>query len=431
MWARHFCKIWGWGDPAVGTSGSGPYKPHDHVDLVTFRRNKQQEREKHHIRIGLTLNYDQMFKETFQHKTAQLHKSGSNKVTSDPTSKLPAKRRQALARFKRKASVNADASPTHAATTRGRTRRTTMQMTDPEANYDEREMGPRVDPTDNEREGFTILTSTWDDGTRGPLAFCFRDGWMPSKVIKEINAENVGEVYCMHSQTDSHFMTAQTTLEVFHQLYTPPYGRSDDGLEWAPMRRQASLAMRSRGILRGRRGRASSGSIGWRASMLSAFSQYHPKGSAKAQPCDAYHQHYRRLCNIEDNNEVGFQTSLFKRPKMSSLEFRAWGVKRKISKKAQALGRLKAWRGMPQRVSRHAWVSRGLTSVNDVAAIAELDPEVVGAEVDALENDNAYADHRAIYDGVAWGDDAPEAGRAGGDAARFSVCPAMLPCLSP
>ncbi len=212
-------------------------------------------------------------------KSTQLHKSGSNKekATSDPTSKLPRQRRQALARFKRKASMNAYASPKPAATTWGKTRRTTMQRTDPAANYDEREMVPRVDPIDNEREGFTILTSTLDDDNRGPLAFCFRDGWTPSKVIKDINEKNVGEVYCMHTQTDSHFMTAQTTLEVFHQLYTPPHGRSDDGLEWAPMRRQEPLAMSSRGILRGRRGRASIGSIGWSASMLSAFSQYHRK----------------------------------------------------------------------------------------------------------------------------------------------------------
>ncbi len=49
----------------------------------------------------------------------------------------------------------------------------------------------------------------------------------------------------------------------------------------------------------------------------------------------------------------------------------------------------------PKKVFRHAWVSRGLTAVNDVAEIAELDPEVVGAEVDALENDKSYAGHHS------------------------------------
>ncbi len=67
-----------------------------------------------------------------------------------------------------------------------------------------------------------------------------------------------------------------------------------------------------------------------------------------------------------------------------------------------------------------------------MADIAEPDPEVVCAEVDALENDKGYANSwESNYDGVAWGDDAPEACSAGGDAACFAVCPDMLPWLSP
>ena len=129
-------------------------------------------------------------------------------------------------RFKRKALNLSDTADADALSDGGKRkcwqkRVKTMKMNDPEATYDDRELGARVDPVDNEREGFTILTSTWDDGTRGPLAFCFRDGWMPAKIIKKINEENIGELYLMPSQTESHFMTAQTTLEVYHMLYTP------------------------------------------------------------------------------------------------------------------------------------------------------------------------------------------------------------------
>ena len=39
--------------------------------------------------------------------------------------------------------------------------------------------------------------------------------------MAEVNSKNVGKVYCFNSQTDSHFMTAKTTIEAYHNLFTP------------------------------------------------------------------------------------------------------------------------------------------------------------------------------------------------------------------
>ncbi len=40
MWAHNFCNIWGFGDPAVGTSGSGPHKPHYHVGFCHVQKEE-------------------------------------------------------------------------------------------------------------------------------------------------------------------------------------------------------------------------------------------------------------------------------------------------------------------------------------------------------------------------------------------------------
>ena len=65
------------------------------------------------------------------------------------------------------------------------------------------------------------MTSSWSDGTAGPIAFCIPDGRMPQELITKFNMDNVGESFVFTSGSSSHFMTADTLDQVFEQLFSP------------------------------------------------------------------------------------------------------------------------------------------------------------------------------------------------------------------
>lgn len=66
-----------------------------------------------------------------------------------------------------------------------------------------------------------VLTSSWSDGTPGPIAFCCPDGALSVSEIQEFNASHVASAMVVPSGTNSHFMTSDTLLQVWEQLYSP------------------------------------------------------------------------------------------------------------------------------------------------------------------------------------------------------------------
>ncbi len=79
----------------------------------------------------------------------------------------------------------------------------------------------RVDTAENAREACTVVTSTYSDGTRGPLCICFPEGKVSHELAERYNKIYEGEVLIISSKTDTHFMTGETTLELFQRLFTP------------------------------------------------------------------------------------------------------------------------------------------------------------------------------------------------------------------
>ena len=72
----------------------------------------------------------------------------------------------------------------------------------------------RVDTATNGREACTVVTSTYSDGTRGPLCLCFAEGKVSQAMAEDYNTRYEGKVLIISSKTESHFMTAETTLEL-------------------------------------------------------------------------------------------------------------------------------------------------------------------------------------------------------------------------
>ena len=66
-----------------------------------------------------------------------------------------------------------------------------------------------------------VLTTSWSDGTGGPLAFCLPEGTMSQEAVVRWNAQHLGRAMIVFSGTNSHFMSANVLLEVFEQLISP------------------------------------------------------------------------------------------------------------------------------------------------------------------------------------------------------------------
>ena len=75
------------------------------------------------------------------------------------------------------------------------------------------------------RRGITAVTSSFSDGSRGPIAFCVPEGRVTADEMKAFNLANVGEAFLFTSGSTSHFMTADTLHQVFEQLFSPAIER--------------------------------------------------------------------------------------------------------------------------------------------------------------------------------------------------------------
>lgn len=71
------------------------------------------------------------------------------------------------------------------------------------------------------RVGVTAVTSTWADGSLGPLGICLATGSVPAAYIRQMNEDYRGHVFLFESGTESHFMNSDTTLLYLHELLGP------------------------------------------------------------------------------------------------------------------------------------------------------------------------------------------------------------------
>ena len=84
------------------------------------------------------------------------------------------------------------------------------------------------------RQSITAITSTWADGTRGPLGLCYPTGAFRPEQVEHFNKTFKGECYMFDSESKSHFMCGNTFQTLMHGLLTPAYARKrkELGLDW-------------------------------------------------------------------------------------------------------------------------------------------------------------------------------------------------------
>ena len=78
----------------------------------------------------------------------------------------------------------------------------------------------RLDPIKDQRKSITIVTSTWANGSPGPLAICAAEGMISEKIRTSLNNKYKGQLLIMSSGSDVHFMNGETNMEMRDSLLT-------------------------------------------------------------------------------------------------------------------------------------------------------------------------------------------------------------------
>lgn len=66
-----------------------------------------------------------------------------------------------------------------------------------------------------------VLTTSWSDGTPGPIAYCLPEGKLSGAEMAEYNCAHRGKSWVMSSGTSSHFMSGECFAVMLEQLISP------------------------------------------------------------------------------------------------------------------------------------------------------------------------------------------------------------------
>ena len=170
-WAANFLRQWGW-SMLSRSSDAQIALPYDHEDMQQSRLAYRDLLERQGVHKGLVLNFDQLWRTAWASSAKLLFKSGAAGEKS--------------CRVKATGRAN-----------------------------------KKLDTVKHGRRGITALTSSWSDGSPGPICFCLPEGRLTAEEMKQWNDAHVGESYVMSSGSKTHFMTADCLLQVYDQVYSP------------------------------------------------------------------------------------------------------------------------------------------------------------------------------------------------------------------
>ena len=81
----------------------------------------------------------------------------------------------------------------------------------------------RADFFADARQSVTAVTSTWSDGSRGPLGLCCPESFLKPEFMEHFNKEHDGEMFLFSSEGKGHFMHSGTMMTLMHGLLTSAF----------------------------------------------------------------------------------------------------------------------------------------------------------------------------------------------------------------
>ena len=180
---------------------------YNHESMQLYRKNWREQQSVLGVPLGLRINYDQLCKNRHHAPKRKLRKPrdeiGVQKETLDPRY-LPANR--GLTRSIEEAFGTRGSSPS---------------LSDGRAPGED----ARYDMVQYYQEACTLVTSTWADGTRGPLIQIYPEGVVNHRVMQAFNKLYPGRHFVMSSESVPHFMNGVSTRVMHHTCFKPALKR--------------------------------------------------------------------------------------------------------------------------------------------------------------------------------------------------------------
>ena len=211
--------------------------------------------------------------------------------------------------------------------------------------------------------GFTVVTSCWGNGTAGPLFMNVVPGEYNQKILNDFNEEHKGLYYVNVSETESHFMTAESTCIMYECLYKDAFRMQRVRCQKDGTARGALQCDDFSGNRAEKNGHAERRQKFSQAMNVALPLRKRGGWSAKGSVCDAFHAEYRRLQDHVEDEHLGFNASLSDRTPLKDLIIRSNGtVHRHFEPISRIQVNVNAWEKMPPKVFRWSLISRGIIS---------------------------------------------------------------------
>jgi len=176
---------------------------------------------------------------------------------------------------------------------------------------------PVHDPVGNARQPHTLCTSTWSDGTAGPLLSVWKEGTISQEAITRINTRYAGRMLVMVTRSDTHFMNGELTVRYLEELVGPALRAKRQALGLDASARAGLLADAFTGnssleqeALR----------LRWcKENNVTMMSDIPGGWSKNGQPCDKFHAMFRRLTDIWEDMELMYQPDILNRPLLKDM----------------------------------------------------------------------------------------------------------------
>ena len=191
------------------------------------------------------------------------------------------------------------------------------------------------------------MTSTWSDGSRGPLGICIPENFIDADTVGRFNANHRGQCYVFSSQSPSHFMSAESMIRYLKGVVTDAIGLQRKKYKLAPSIRGLLLYDGWTGYHSFRDGLDLSRQSWADSNNFQLGDQQCGGWSANCQPCDQFHSLLRSRLELLDADGIGCTADMRQRQPYDEMAVTANGQ----------LKRPKADSFTLMERTYHAWIS--------------------------------------------------------------------------
>ena len=208
VWVKRWCRKFQWKERVLSAPSTS--LPYDHPKIVAYRSLFSERMKDKKVNFHLLLNYDQVWRIRYRGPKSKKYKR--EELAGKTQTVLTASDRKLLKRVREADVVNVAVG----------------SVSDEPAPKKQRN---KWDSTGKEevvmasvveaRRPHTVVTSTWADGSPGPLVFWFAPGSFPSKEADRLNKKYASRLHIFFTGKDTHFMDGESTLRTWEEFFGP------------------------------------------------------------------------------------------------------------------------------------------------------------------------------------------------------------------